>query len=137
MNRYTIAALFCFACISVVSHIPATETIPPFVLPLWDKAMHFIVYLPLGACLAIGLRTPPLTLRAVTACVFVGLAVLLLGAIDEWHQSMVPGRTVSVADAVADVAGGMSGAVMGLLGVSMMRRQREERQGERPIPSRF
>ena len=37
------------------------------------------------------------------------LITLLYGAIDEWHQSFVPGRDASVRDWLADVAGAILG----------------------------
>jgi VanZ family protein len=40
--------------------------------------------------------------------------VLVLGALDEAHQSFVPGRTPSIGDLLADVVGGTLGAIIGL-----------------------
>ena len=45
----------------------------------------------------------------------VGVGVLY-GVLDEWHQSFVPGRVVSVADWVADIIG----VVLGYFAVRMI-----------------
>jgi len=37
----------------------------------------------------------------------VGLTITVMGVLDEWLQSMVPGRTASPMDVLADVAGGL------------------------------
>jgi len=37
----------------------------------------------------------------------VGLIIIVMGVLDEWVQSMVPGRTASPMDVLADVAGGL------------------------------
>jgi VanZ family protein len=47
--------------------------------------------------------------------VTVGLGVLY-GAVDEWHQSYVPGRDVSVADWAADILG----VVLGYFAIRMI-----------------
>lgn len=46
--------------------------------------------------------------RFVVALYCVGLC-LLAGVLDEYHQSFVPGRSVSVGDILADVIGGVCG----------------------------
>ncbi len=66
-----------------------------------DKLAHLGLYLILGLLLAWGK----------TRTGFAGPAILLLimgagyGALDEWHQSFVPGRDVSAGDWLADTAG--------------------------------
>ena len=66
-----------------------------------DKLVHLGLYLILGLLLAWGK----------TRTGFGGPAILLLimgagyGALDEWHQSFVPGRDVSAGDWLADTAG--------------------------------
>ncbi len=73
-----------------------------------DKLAHGGVYLILGLSLAWGKRR--------TGAGVPGLLLLLMGvaygALDEWHQSFVPGRHSSVGDWVADSAGVMLGLVL-------------------------
>ena len=69
-------------------------------LPVNDKVAHLGMYLVLGGTLAWGERTvsrklPLLLLTLGTA----------YGALDEWHQSFVPGRDPSGWDFLADAIG--------------------------------
>ena len=78
-------------------------------VPAGDKLAHFLLYAVLGALLALGRgeqgEPPHWTLVATGA---------LYGASDEWHQSYVPGREVSVLDWAADVGGVAAGYWVGL-----------------------
>ncbi len=73
-----------------------------------DKFVHGGLYLILGLSLAWG--------KGRTGLGVPGVLLLLIGvgygALDEWHQSFVPGRTVSMGDWVADSAGVMLGLVL-------------------------
>ena len=73
-----------------------------------DKLAHGGLYLILGLSLAWGKRR--------TRAGVPGLLLLLMGvgygALDEWHQSFVPGRFFTVGDWVADSAGVMLGLVL-------------------------
>jgi VanZ family protein len=73
-----------------------------------DKLVHGGLYSMLGLSLAWGwARTG-----------FAGSTVLLLiigagyGALDEWHQSFVPGRDANLGDWMADVVGVMLGLML-------------------------
>ncbi|WP_234553521.1 VanZ family protein [Thermus caliditerrae] len=66
----------------------------------WDKGAHFLAYLFLGLLLRLGLgRFLPAFLLAA-----------LYGALDEWHQSFVPGREAFGLDLLADALGAWAGA---------------------------
>lgn len=73
-----------------------------------DKLVHGGLYFILGVSFAWGKRR--------TASGIPGILLLLMGvgygALDEWHQSFVPGRNVSVGDWVADSAGVLLGLVL-------------------------
>ena len=78
-------------------------------LPLGaDKLVHGGLFLILGLSLAWG--------KGRTGSSVSGLVFLLMGvgygALDEWHQSFIPGRDASVGDWVADSAGVMLGLVL-------------------------
>ncbi len=84
------------------------RVIPPvarsFFLPS-DKVVHFSLYLALGALLAWarhmgGKGIPHAALVAAGAA---------YGALDEWHQSFVPGRSPDGLDWLADTAGVLAG----------------------------
>lgn len=65
----------------------------------FDKVVHFSVY-GLLATLVVRLG------RGRAAAWLTIVLVSLYGASDEWHQSFTPGRSVEVADWLADTSGG-------------------------------
>ncbi len=70
-------------------------------LPISDKVAHLGLYTVLGAALAYarfcGVRVIPHVIMILIGAFY--------GASDEWHQRFVPGRSPSLGDWVADVAG--------------------------------
>ena len=87
--------------LSSLSHPPGASFFEQ--LPAGDKLGHLILYGILGATLAHVHR-----LQGLPAAVLILLGVLY-GASDEWHQSFVPGRDVSVFDWMADLVGVSTG----------------------------
>jgi VanZ family protein len=79
-----------------------------------DKVVHLLAYAVLAWL--IGRALPPLA-RAPRRLAVVLLGLLVFAALDEWHQSFIPGRTASVADWWADAAG----VVLGLLTAALRR----------------
>ncbi|MCP3979919.1 MAG: hypothetical protein GY716_11485 [bacterium] len=77
----------------------------------WDKALHFGAYAVFGAlCMRAchgGFR--PARAAATAAALAIALGY---GALDEWHQSMVPGRDPSFLDWIADALGAGTSAVL-------------------------
>jgi len=73
-----------------------------------DKWVHGGLYLILGLSLAWGKTRTGSGVPAVLL-LLIGVGY---GALDEWHQSFVPGRDVSVGDWVADSAGVMIGLLL-------------------------
>jgi hypothetical protein len=71
-----------------------------------DKVAHFSAYLVLGFFLAHAAkrRDHPLLLAVALG--------MLYGALDEFHQSFVPGRTPAFADWIADVLGTVAGVLL-------------------------
>ncbi len=67
-------------------------------IPYFDKVVHFSVY---GLLATLVCRQG----RGWRAAGWALLAVSAYGASDEWHQSFVPGRTMELADWIADTAG--------------------------------
>ena len=63
----------------------------------WDKLAHFLYYGAMAVLLGHGVGRRWLWLPLVL--------VLLIGALDEWHQLYVPGRDASVFDWLADGLG--------------------------------
>jgi VanZ family protein len=100
---------------AVLFFLSELQEVPPE-LDRWadvnDKVVHFSLYFVLGAALA---------WAKVRGSVEWPHGVFLLigyvyGALDEWHQSFVPGRTPDLFDFFADVAGVTVGylAILGI-----------------------
>ncbi|MCP4604901.1 MAG: hypothetical protein GY847_31000 [Proteobacteria bacterium] len=108
-----------YALISFLSHIPG-DALANLGWNIWDKALHFVEYMPLGLLLALGMNRPPLQKirsKVVPICL---LFVFSLGALDEFHQSFIPGRFATWTDVAADTLGGALGVVIGTLYSSLI-----------------
>jgi VanZ family protein len=82
---------------------------PAAELPLADKLCHLGEYAVLGALFARGLGGAGRgAARAVLPAALVGM---LVGALDEFYQSLVPGRSTSGWDWLADTAGAALGGL--------------------------
>ena len=130
-TRLLIAAVVYGAIIFAVSQVPGSE-LAKLNVDVWDKAAHAAEYLLLGAVImgwlvarrSSSARTAPWREVAIT----VGI-VLVYGALDEVHQSFVPGRQPAITDVAADVIGGTVGAAALLLAVS----RRSARRRHEPL----
>jgi VanZ family protein len=71
-----------------------------------DKGVHFFMYGVLGFLLARAMHNPPRTtrFRVILSALFL---VAAIGALDEWHQRYIQGRSTEFADWMADSAGGL------------------------------
>ncbi len=81
-------------------------SVGPDVLPL-DKVFHFGAYAVLSALILRATRTP----RDLGTVAIVIVLVSAFGAVDEWHQSFIPRRSMSFADWIADSTGALVGAL--------------------------
>jgi VanZ family protein len=89
--------------------------VPITLFPHADKLAHGLEYALLGLLLVFGLAREPRT-RAWRPLLWVLTAFVVVaafGALDEWHQSAVPGREMSGWDWLADVAGALVGGTLG------------------------
>ena len=69
----------------------------------------------LGLLLARAMHNPPRTTRfRVILAAF--LLVAAIGALDEWHQRYIQGRSAELADWMADSLGGLIGALIWVAG---------------------
>ncbi len=91
------------AVLFLLSELPGTGVSLPADT---DKLVHGGLYLILGLSLAWGKAR---TGSGVLVVVLMGVGY---GALDEWHQSFVPGRDVSVGDWAADSIGAMLGLLL-------------------------
>lgn len=101
--------------LSSQSHLPST--------PGGDKLAHFVAYGLLGGLIvrALFFRMP----ERRTALLFIGAVLATLyGISDEFHQSFVPGRDASAADAAADCAGAIFGSAAAVVLYGWLSRRR-------------
>ena len=83
--------------------------LPGFLLG-WDKLQHLIAYATLGFAVGLWIPRPLRERHPGRAILFSTLISSAYGAIDEFHQYFVPGRTSDVLDWVADTIGAFLGA---------------------------
>ena len=107
VRRWLPAALWAAGLLTATSwpnpHVPDVRA--------GDKVVHVGLYAGLAwlctrALLAGDRRPSPL---------WVVVAVAAFGAVDEWHQRFIPGRSTSAADWAADAAGAAAGALAATL----------------------
>ena len=76
-----------------------------------DKVAHLALYGVLGMLSTHAMmRAPGWPGARALATVIVGVS--LFGALDEWHQALIPGRTPDFRDWLADTAGATAASVM-------------------------
>ena len=98
-----------------LTSIPNPEFAPSF--PGADKMAHFGFYGVAGFLFVLWRRE--IGKGAAGAVVWAAIFAALLGAVDEFHQQWIPGRSMDLLDWVADVAGGTAGAVCSAVAASM------------------
>lgn len=87
----------------------------------FDKVVHLGMYLVLGVL--VGRSLPRRSGRA--GMIAAAIALTAFAALDEWHQILVPGRTASVWDWVADLFGILLGLLIAHLLLSLAPTRRE------------
>ena len=108
----------------IVSSISNPDFVPVADVPFQDKGVHFLVYGVFALLFAhAALETWPR--RPLLAVFVLALVVTVLwGALDEVHQSFVPGRDSDPLDVLADALGGLGGAALRLVPAALRRRAR-------------
>ena len=102
------ALLWCIL-IWTVSSVPAKD-IPSVKLIGFDKLAHVSIYAVFGFLVKRGLREFKLHW---TGMLFIYALLILLASADEFHQTYIPGRSVSPYDLIANVAGLTLGLMAG------------------------
>ena len=83
-----------------------------------DKIIHFGFYGVAGFLFVLWRRE--IGTGAAVAVVWAAIFAALLGAVDEFHQQWIPGRSMEFIDWVADFAGGTAGGFCSAVAVSMI-----------------
>jgi VanZ family protein len=97
------------ALIFVLSALPEARI--PTQISNFDKFFHLLEYLFFGILIARGIKGTYPSVNLKRIYFLVAVITLLYGISDEFHQFFVPGRTVSLWDAVSDGIGGFIGAL--------------------------
>ena len=106
-----------------VSNSVPTE-MPQMVVPQQDKILHFVFFLGGGVVLAASLRLVA-KLEGIRLLLTVAVVMGLLGALDEYNQQFIPGRSgLSLEDWIADMSGAIAGvALLRLLASKLQTRE--------------
>ena len=106
-----------------VSNSVPTE-MPQMVVPQQDKILHFVFFLGGGVVLAASLRLVA-KLESIRLLLTVAVVMGLLGALDEYNQQFIPGRSgLSLEDWIADMSGAIAGvALLRLLASKLQTRE--------------
>jgi len=99
-----------------LTSIPNPEFGPSF--PGADKVAHFGFYGVAGFLFVLWRRETGK--GAAVAVVWAAIFAALLGAVDEFHQQWIPGRSMEFFDWVADFAGGTAGSFCAAVAASML-----------------
>ena len=99
-----------------LTSIPNPEFGPSF--PGADKIAHFGFYGVAGFLFVLWRRE--IGTGAVAAVLSAAIFAALLGAVDEFHQQWIPGRSMELLDWVADFAGGTAGGFCSAVAASMI-----------------
>jgi len=113
-----------FLYVALIFAVSSFSSPAPFTFP--DKLAHFIEYALLAAMLVRALRSNTHLERWWLAGLLSVFAVAILGGLDEWYQSTVPGRQSDILDLAADVCGGVVGAGLYLIGQRLWTRQKSD-----------
>jgi VanZ family protein len=119
---YAMPAIAWAIFIFIASSIPAYE-MPDMTIFAWDKAIHLGVYCVLAACVFTACSHPdaPLYLQGHRIAATI-IFVAVYGALDEFHQYFVPGRSVEFFDWLADVSGALLFVLLFLVWARVRRR---------------
>jgi len=99
-----------------LTSIPDPEFGPSF--PGADKLAHFAFYGVMGFLFVLWRRE--IGTEAAAAIVWAAIFAALLGAVDEFHQQWIPGRSMELLDWATDFAGGTAGGVCSAVAASML-----------------
>jgi len=120
---YWLPAVLWGGLIFMASHLPITDTPPLFDFPGSDKVIHFVIF----GILSIFILTAFVLERKMPllqAGIFSLMVTSLYGALDEWHQSFIPERSVEVADWLADTFGGLAFLLLVIYAIKALKHQK-------------
>jgi len=110
----------------VLFTLSARSTLPPGPqIPYQDKVLHFIYFSSGAFCFILALYHRQYPQRPFCLWWLIGtLFGLVVGALDEYHQTFTPGRSGNdLGDLLADMSGAGTGALIGWLLLAWFRRR--------------
>jgi VanZ family protein len=117
LNRPAVPTTLFAIWLAILYHVSNSvpKEMPAMVVPQQDKILHFVFFLGGGVALAATLRLLA-KLQGIRLLLTVAVVMGFLGALDEYNQQFIPGRSgLSLEDWIADMSGAVAGA--GLLRV--------------------
>jgi VanZ family protein len=111
-SRVLFLLLLAYLCtITALSHIQGQSL---NWVNIWDKGVHLVEYFPLGVLVAGWIIRRAERPRTAVTIILGICSMVVFGALDEFHQSFVPGRHPSGLDVAADTIGGAAGVLAGV-----------------------
>lgn len=107
IRKYWLPVFVCMAVIFYASSLPGKSI--PGLFKFQDVVFHFTAYFILSLFLARALKNRNPGINRFKLIVFTAFLVICYGLSDEFHQSFVPGRSVSGFDVFIDSLGGFFG----------------------------
>ena len=90
------------------------EDLPKIDIPNIDKLFHFVEYFILGALLIRAFANSSDKANFKLILLLSILITSIYGALDEFHQRFVPGRSPEIFDIFSDIIGSFSGALLSM-----------------------
>ena len=90
------------------------EDIPKIDIPNIDKLFHFVEYFILGALLVRAFANSSDKANFKLILLLSILIASIYGALDEFHQRFIPGRSPEIFDIFSDIIGSFSGALLSM-----------------------
>jgi len=100
----------CMAVIFYTSSIPGRDV--PSLFPYQDLIYHLLIFFLLACFFIRAMKNTFPAFGHIKIVLFTTIFVIIYGLTDEWHQSFVPLRTVSVFDFFIDCLAGFAACIL-------------------------
>ena len=114
LNRPSVPTTLFGIWLAILYHVSNSvpAEMPEMIVPQQDKILHFVFFLGGGTVLAASLRLLA-ELQGIRLLLAVALVMGILGALDEYNQQFIPGRSgLSLEDWIADMSGAVAGVML-------------------------
>lgn len=114
LNRPAVPTVLFGVWLATLYHVSnsAPKEMPEMIIPQQDKILHFVFFMGGAIALAASLRLLA-KLQGIPLLLTVAVVMGILGALDEYNQQFIPGRSgLSLADWLADMTGAMAGVLL-------------------------